>query len=209
MRPHMFNSATSERRPASITASSPWTRGPPVSDEQTLGAVGIVADGDPTMLVVLASARLVSPSREFAERGASPIPLAGGGCPRNSMIGWRATSAANNPPAAISGSCLGSPTNTNLAPVRSTSASRRARSRVPAVPASSTTSTLRCRGRRVRHGRWRSAVGRSWSTECRRRSRARRRRRRCGQPRTPGTRCVPTHHAPQRTRRSCPHRRAR
>ena len=51
--------------------------------------------------------------------------------------------AANSPPASISGSWAGSPTATSFAPSRAARSSRRARVRVPTIPASSTISTAR------------------------------------------------------------------
>ena len=99
--------------------------------------IGVVADGDASVVEVGVRAPWeVSPSRSW--RSAS---ISHSCCWRrlsfSSIVGCRAVSAANRPPAAISGSCFASPTSTTLAPVRSTSSRRRARSRVPAVPASS------------------------------------------------------------------------
>ena len=206
----MFSSATSARRPASMTASSPRTTAAHQSREQEgLGVVGVVADGDAAVVEVGVEGVGGVAVAELAERFDLPFVLLASvvlQLDRRQPRGEGGEQAAGGDLGELlrvadeHGLGAGA-----LRPRRGGGRGRgcrRCRLRRRRAPCGR-------RGRRVRRGRSRSAAGRSWSTGCRRPSTARRRRRRCARRRSPGSRRAPTRRGRRRRRTSCRRRPAR
>ena len=190
----MFSSATSARRPASmIGVLATHRRRPPVAEQQGLGVVGVVADGDAPVLEVGVQGVGGVAVPELAQRLDLPFVLLAAVV---AQLDGRLPLGQGGEQAA-GGDLRELPAGRRRARpwrrCRCTSSRSRARSRVPAVPASSTTSTVRgVEAARFAVGRSRSGDGRSSSTGCRPPSPARRRRRRCAPRRSPGSRALPS-----------------
>ena len=116
---------------------------PPVREQQRLGVVGVVADGDASVVEVGVQGVGGVAVAELTERFDLPLVLLA-----TVVLAARAPGAVRSVQRTdrrrrSRGAVVGSPTRTAFAPVCCTSSRMRARSRVPAVPASSITSTVR------------------------------------------------------------------